>query len=87
MCNENFCNKARNRKARKVKDRCHSTGKYRDAAQSISNLRYSLPREIPVVILDGSNQIITKLAEKFVSSDFGCLSENTENHIYFFLFL
>ena len=33
----------------------HYTGKYRGAAHSIFNLKYSIPREIPVLFHNGSN--------------------------------
>ena len=32
-----------------VKNHCHYTGKYRGAAHSICNLRYSVSRKIPIV--------------------------------------
>ena len=35
-------------------DNCHHTGKYRGAALDISNLRYKIPKEIPVVFHNGS---------------------------------
>ena len=35
----------------KVRDHCHYTGKYRGAAHNICNLRYKIPKEIPVEIL------------------------------------
>ena len=38
----------------KVRDHCHYTGKYRGAAHNICNLRYKVPREIPVVFHNGS---------------------------------
>ena len=38
-----------NEKYRKVKDHCHYTGKFRGAAHNYCNLRYKVPREIPVV--------------------------------------
>ena len=38
----------------KVRDHCHYTGKYRDAAHNICNLRYKVPREIPVVFHNGT---------------------------------
>ena len=38
----------------KVRDHCHYTGKYRDAAHNICNLRYKIPKEIPVVFHNGS---------------------------------
>ena len=33
----------------KVRDHCHYTEKFREAAHSICNLRYKTPKEIPVV--------------------------------------
>ena len=38
----------------KVRDHCHYTGKFRGAAHSICNLRYKTPKEIPVVLHNGS---------------------------------
>ena len=38
-----------NKNYRKVKDQCHYTGKYRGAAHSICNLKYSIPKEFPAV--------------------------------------
>ena len=38
----------------KVRDHCHYTGKYRGAAHNICNLRYKIPKEIPVVLQSGS---------------------------------
>ena len=38
----------------KVRDHCHYTGKYRGAAHNICNLRYKIPKEIPVVFHNGS---------------------------------
>ena len=43
-----------NKKYRKVRDQCHYTGKYRGAAHDICNLRYKIPKEIPVVFYSGS---------------------------------
>ena len=40
---------------RKVKDHCYYTGKYRGAAHSTGNLKYSIPNEIHVVFHNGSN--------------------------------
>ena len=55
----------------KVKDYCHYTGKYRGAAHDICNLRYKIPKEIPVVFHNGStcdyHFIIKELAEEFMS--------------------
>ena len=70
----------------KVKDHCHYTGKYRDAAHNICNLRYKIPKEIPVVFHNGSTYdyhfIIKELVKEF-ERDFECLGENTEKYIKF----
>ena len=55
--------------------------KYRGAAQSICNLRYNTPEEIPIVFHNGSTYdyhfIIKELAKEFVGK-FERLGENTE---------
>ena len=70
----------------KVRDHCHYTGKFRGAAHSICNLRYKIPREIPVVFHNGSGYdyhfIIKHLAEEF-KGEFKCLGENTKKYITF----
>ena len=38
----------------KVKDNCHFTGRYRGVAHNICNLIYKLPKEIPIVVHNGS---------------------------------
>ena len=70
----------------KVRDHCHYTGKYRGAAHNICNLRYKVPKEIPVVFHNGSTYdyhfIIKELVKEF-ECNFDCLGENTEKHITF----
>ena len=70
----------------KLKDHCHYTGRYRGAAHSICNLRYKIPKEIPVVFHNGSKYdyhfIIKQLAREF-KDNVECLGENTEKHITF----
>ena len=70
----------------KVRDRCHYTGKFRGPAHNICNLRYKIPKEIPVVFHNGSTYdyhfIIRQLAKEF-EGNFGCLEENTEKYITF----
>ena len=34
----------------KVRDHCHYTGEYRDAAHNICNLKYSVPKKISIVV-------------------------------------
>ena len=59
---------------------------FRGAAHSICNLRYKVPKEIPVVIHNGwtyeHHFIIKQLAEKF-KVQFECLGENAEKYITF----
>ena len=38
----------------KVRDHCHYTGKFRGAAHNICNLRYKVPKEIPIVFHNDS---------------------------------
>ena len=70
----------------KVRDHCHYTGKYRGAAHNICNLRYKVPKEIPIVFHNGSiydhHFIIKKLVKEF-DGNFECLGENTEKYITF----
>ena len=70
----------------KVRDHCHYTGKYRGAAHNICNLRYKVPKEIPIVFHNGSiydyHFIIKELVEEF-EGNFECLGENTGKYITF----
>ena len=58
----------------KVRDHCHYTGKFRGAAHSICNLKYSIPKKIAAVFHNTSNYdyhfIIKELAEKFFKNLF-----------------
>ena len=73
-------------KKNKVRDHCHYTGKYRGAAHNICNLRYKIPKEIPVVFHNGPTYdyhfIIKELVKEF-EGNFECLGENTEKYITF----
>ena len=77
---------ATDEKYRKVGDHCHYTGEYRGAARSIYNLKYSVPKEIPIVFHNGSNDdyhfIIKEFAEEF-EKQFTCLGENIEKYTTF----
>ena len=74
------------KKKYKVRDHCHYTGKYRGAAHNICNLRYKVPKEIPIVFHNGSTYdyhfIIKELVKEF-KGNFECLCENTEKYITF----
>ena len=70
----------------KVRDHCHFTGKYMGAAHNTCNLRYKIPKNIPVIFHNGSTYdyhfIIKELACEF-EGNFECLGENTEKYITF----
>ena len=74
------------KKHHKVRDHCHCTGKYRGAAHNICNLKYKVPKEIPVIFHNGSTYdyhfIIKELVKEF-EGNFDCLGENTEKYITF----
>ena len=81
ICKKVFCD---NRKHTKVCDHDHYTGKYRGAAHSICNLRYSTQKVIPVLFHNGSNYdfnlTITELAEEF-KSELRCIPVNTNKYM------
>ena len=86
ICKKRFSTDDNNKKYHNVRDHCHYTGKYRGAAHDICNLRYKIPKEIPIVFPNGSTDdyhfIIKELAEEF-EGKFECLGENTEKYIPF----
>ena len=90
ICKEKFCYD-KNKKSEyalyhRVRDDCHFTGKFRGVAHSICNLRYKVPKKIPIVFHNVSTYdyhfIIKQSAEDF-KGQFECLGENTEKHITF----
>ena len=82
----NICKKEFDKKNYKVRDHCHYTGKYRGAARNICNLRYKIPKEVPVVFHNDSTYdyhfIIKELVEEF-EGNFECLGENTKKYLTF----
>ena len=74
------------KKHHKLRDHCHYFGKYRGAAHNICNLRYKIPKEIPIAFHNGSTYdyhfIIKELVKEF-DGNFECLGENTEKYITF----
>ena len=84
ICKKEFNNN--NKKNYKVRDHCHYTGKYRGAAHNICNLKYKVPKEIPIVFHNGFiydyHFIIKELVKEF-EGNFECLGENTEKYITF----
>ena len=86
ICIKEFNTDYSDKKDYKVRDHCHYTGKYRGAAHNICNLRYKIPKEIPIVFHNGSTYdyhfIINELVKEF-DGNFECLGENTEKYIMF----
>ena len=86
ICKKEFNTDNIDKKDHKVKDHCHYTGKYRGAAHNICNLRYKIPKEIPIVFHNGStcdyHFKIKELVKEF-DGNFECLGENTEKYIMF----
>ena len=90
ICKRGFCYYKKKKEFKiyqKVRDHCHYTGKFRGAAHSICNLRYKVPKEIPVKIHNDSKYdyhfIIKKLAQEFRGEEFERLGENTAKYISF----
>ena len=67
----------------KVRYHCHHTGKYRGTVDSICDLKFNVPNEIPVVFRNGSKYnchfIIKELANDF-QGQFECIGENSEKY-------
>ena len=86
ICKKRFSTDDNNKKYHKIKDHSQYTGKYKGAAHYICNLRYKIPKEIPVIFHNGSTYdyhfMIKELAKEF-EGEFDCLGENTEKYITF----
>ena len=83
--NENDEKDEKFKKYGKVKDHCHYSGKFRGAAHSNCNLKYKVPKNIPLVIHNAgydTDFIINQLAKEF-KSEFDCIGENMEKYITF----
>ena len=85
ICKKEFIT-SDNNKHYKVRDHCHYTGKYRGTAHNICNLRYKIPKDIPIIFHNGSTYdyhfIIRELVKEF-EGNFECLGKNTEKYITF----
>ena len=71
----------------KVRDHCYYTGLYRGAAHTNCNLKFKIPKHIPIVFhnLSGydAHLFIRQLGEKFQTDDIGVIAENMETYISF----
>ena len=78
-----FCD---DKNKKKVRDHCYYIRKFKGAAHSVCNLRYKLPKEVPLVFHNGSTYdyhfIIKNLPEEF-EGESEWLGENTEKYITF----
>ena len=83
ICEKRILKFIKDKNYQKVRDHCHYTGKYRDAAHSICNLKFNVPNEIPVAFHNGPTHdyyfIIKELASKFKEQS-KCLGENTQKY-------
>ena len=88
ICKKEFCfnenEKNKFKLYQKISDHFHYTGKFRGAAHSICNLKFKVPKEIPVVLHNSLTYDchFTELAKIF-KGQFECLEENTEKYITF----
>ena len=71
---------------RNIRDHCHYTKKFREAAHSLCNLRYKTSKEILIVFQNGYTydwQFIINKLEKKNWGQLECLGENTKTYITF----
>ena len=80
-----ICFKPFSEEKRKVRDHCHYSGLYRGAAHSLCNLKYKIPKYIPVVFhnLAGYDaHLFIRELSKHVTK-MGVIAKNTEDYISF----
>ena len=79
-------NMLQSKKYHKVKDHCYYTGGYRSAAHNICNLKYSIPKKIPIDSHNGSSydyHFIIKELEDELEKQFTSSGKSTEKCINF----
>ena len=70
---------------KKVKDHCHYTENFRGAAHNICNLKYKVPKEIPIITHNASYDthfMLNKLAIEF-KGELNCNEDSVNNYITF----
>ena len=87
ICEEKLEDKfAKDKKYHKFNDHCNYTVEQRDAAHSMCNLKFSVPKKIIIVFHNRSNYdyhfIIKEPVEEF-EGQFSCLGKNSEKYIAF----
>lgn len=74
---------------RKVKGHCHFTGIHRGAAHCIWNLKYNVPKEVPLISHNVSNYdfhlMVRHMSKKSKENEVNCLAKNTEKYLRFLL--
>ena len=85
ICKENNENKCvKDKTCCKVRDHCHYTGEYIGNAHSICNLKYRVPKKIPIAFHNASNYdyhvVIKELGEEF-EKQLTFLGKNTGKYI------
>ena len=80
ICEKEF---STDKKDQKVKDHCYYTGNYRGAAHNSCNLRYKIPKEIPLVFHNGSTYDYHFIIVELAKGKIDCLGEITEKCITF----
>ena len=84
ICKERFENKLKIKKYLKVRNHCHYPWENRGAVHSMYNLKYNVPKNVPIAFHNGSNCdylfFIKELVKEF-EIQFTCLGENTKKYI------
>ena len=82
-----ICKKLINNDEEKVRDHCHVTGKFRDAAHEICNLNFELTKKVPVIFHNSrgydSHLIFNKLDKFHVKIK--VIPNGLEKYMTFFL--
>ena len=68
-----------------MKDHCHNTGKFRGPAHSNCNLKYKVPKEIPIIIHNttyDTHFMLNQLAIEF-KGELNCVWDNMEKYIIY----
>ena len=76
ICKENLGND-------KVRDHCHLSGKYRGAAHKDCNLKYQIPKFIPIIFHNLSGYDSHLFIKKLSGGKLNCIPNNEEKYISF----
>ena len=70
----------------RVRDHCHLSGKFRNGAHEVCNLKYKVPKFFPFVFhnLSGYNSHLFIKTLGNSEGDISCITNNEENYISFF---